>query len=393
MTIFSDYLPIFDAPDAQKLLGAFLTLGLTFSVLKQVGRRIEEWGMAKLPDLPERIQRYLIRAHLAWWSSRLEAGGNVEKQHEYKQKMVKIFRENEKIAEATEEAKEQHYEVPTEFFKLSLGRWLKYSSCYWPKGCDNLDDAEVAILEKICERAQISDGLRVLDLGCGWGSCGLYLLEKYPNIHVTFFSNSRTQQEHIRNEARKDGNEKRIRSITGDVNVTDILDEDRKQVEFDRIVTNEMFEHMKNYDRLFEKVSKWLKPETGLLFIHVFCHRNYPYQFKVKSSNNADWMAKNYFTGGSMPSYDTFLFFQRNLRIQNTWMMNGTHYSKTLEAWLQLMKDKESEISKIFAKEYGQNEVQKQLNNWKLFYIMSSEAFAYNKGNDWCVAHYTFKRN
>ena len=140
----------------------------------------------------------------------MEAGGNVEKQHEYKQKMVKIFRENEKIAEATEEAKEQHYEVPTEFFKLSLGRWLKYSSCYWPKGCDNLDDAEVAILEKICERAQvqllmekksvvysrikISDGLRVLDLGCGWGSCGLYLLEKYPNIHVTFFSNSKTQQ-------------------------------------------------------------------------------------------------------------------------------------------------------------------------------------------------------
>merc|ERR1712127_398271 len=135
------------------------------------------------------------------------------------------------------------------------------------------------------------------------GSCGLYLLEKYPNIHMTFFSNSRTQQEHIRNEASKNGNEKRIRSITGDVNVTDILDEDGKQVEFDRIVTNEMFEHMKNYDRLFEKVSKWLKPETGLLFIHVFCHRNYPYQFKVKSSNNADWMAKNYFTGGSMPSY------------------------------------------------------------------------------------------
>ena len=216
-----------------------------FPLLKALGSSLETWLMQTLPSLPEGIQRLLIRSHLRWWSSRwvqlhsiimivypwsyplswirswikflpwsctvfvqsairdrivfeaffrLNANGSVEKQHEYKQKMVKIFRENEAIAEATEEAKEQHYEVPTEFFKLTLGRWLKYSSCYWPQSCQSLDQSEVEMLELICERAQMEDGLEVLDLGCGWGSCGLYLLNKYPNIKVTFFSNSKTQQ-------------------------------------------------------------------------------------------------------------------------------------------------------------------------------------------------------
>jgi len=371
-----------------------VVIALAFPLLKIVWSSLEKWLMQTLPSLPEGIQRLLIRSHLRWWSSRLNASGSVETQHEYKQKMVKIFRENEAIAEATEEAKEQHYEVPTEFFKLTLGRWLKYSSCYWSKSCKSLDQSEVEMLELICERAQMEDGLEVLDLGCGWGSCGLYLLKKYPNIKVTFFSNSKTQQEYIRGEAAKDGNSSRIRSIAGDVNVTQITDpKTGKTVEFDRIVTNEMFEHMKNYEKLFEKVSKWLKPKSGILFIHVFCHRNFPYQFKVKDSNNADWMARNFFTGGSMPSFDTFLFFQKHLAIKNTWMINGVHYSKTLEAWLDLLKEKETEISQVFAKTYGADKVVSHLNNWKLFYIMSSEAFRYNDGNDWCVAHYTFQRN
>jgi len=376
-----------DLPVNQKALFATTGLLLSLPIAQRAMKGVEYWLMANLPLLPEYIQRKLIQSHLKWWSSRLEADGSAEKQHFYREKMVKIFRENDKIAEATEEAKEQHYEVPTEFFKLTLGPWLKYSSCYYPDGCTSLKEAEEAMLEKICERADIQDGQEVLDLGCGWGSCGLYLLKKYPNIKVTFFSNSTTQQAYIRGQAEKYGNLKRIKSIAGDVNVTKI------DKEFDRIVTNEMFEHMKNYEKLFEKVSKWLKPETGLLFIHVFCHRFYPYQFKVKNSNNADWMARNYFTGGSMPSFDTFLYFQKHLAIQNTWMVNGVHYSKTLEAWLELLKQKEATISKIFAKEYGADKVVDQLNGWKLFYIMSSEAFKYNNGNDWCVAHYTFKRN
>jgi len=375
--------------DTKILLG--VALGLP--IFKMLLNGLQSWLMQNLPGLPESLQRILIRSHLKWWSSRLACGGDVEKQHFYKEKLVKVFRENEKIAEATEKAKEQHYEVPTEFFKLSLGKWLKYSSCYYPEGCNDLTQAEEAMLEKICARAQLKDGLDVLDLGCGWGSCGLYLLNKYPKIRVTFFSNSVTQQAYIKEQAAKIGATDRIRSIAGDVNVTEILDGSGKTREFDRILTNEMFEHMKNYEKLFEKVSKWLKPDTGLLFIHVFCHKNFPYEFKVKSSNNADWMARNFFTGGTMPAFDTFLFFQKHLAIQNTWMVNGVHYSKTLEAWLVLLKQREAEISKIFAKAYGEKNVTKQLNDWKLFYIMSSEAFAYNNGNDWCVAHYTFKRN
>lgn len=368
-----------------------IVIALGIPLFRIILSGLKKWLMVNLPALPEKLQRTLIQSHVKWWSLRLQAGGDVEKQHFYKQKMVKVFRENSKIAEATEEAKEQHYEVPTDFFKLSLGKWLKYSSCYWPKGCTNLTEAEEAMLELICERAKLEDGLSVLDLGCGWGSCGLYLLKKYPKIKVTFFSNSKTQQQYIKSEAEKDGNLDRIRSIAGDVNVTDIL-ENGKVVEFDRILTNEMFEHMKNYERLFEKVSRWLKPKTGLIFIHVFCHRQFPYEFKVKESSNADWMGRNYFTGGSMPSFDTFLFFQKHLAIENTWMINGVHYSKTLEAWLELLKKSESKISKIFAETYGKQQVASQLNNWKLFYIMSSEAFAYNDGNDWCVAHYTFRR-
>jgi len=371
----------------QKALLTAASMLLSVPIAKVTMKSIESWLMASLPKMPEWLQRKLIQSHLKWWSGRLEAGGDAEKQHHYREKMIKVFRENEKIAEATEEAKEQHYEVPTDFFLLSLGPWLKYSSCYWPKGCSTLRGAEEAMLEKICERAQIQDGMEILDLGCGWGSCGLYLLKKYPNVKVTFFSNSTTQQAYIREQAKKGNNLDRIKSIAGDVNVTEL------NAEFDRIVTNEMFEHMKNYEKLFEKVSKWLKPETGLLFIHVFCHRFFPYQFKVKDSNNADWMGRNYFTGGSMPSFDTFLYFQKHLAIQNTWMINGVHYSKTLEAWLDLLKEKESIISEIFAKEYGADKVTEHLNGWKLFYIMSSEAFKYNEGNDWCVAHYTFKRN
>jgi len=372
--------------------GIFVALIISGTILKWSLKSLKKWLMVNLPNLPESIQRRLIQSHLTWWSTRLNANGSVEQQHFYKRKMIKIFRENTNIAEATEEAKEQHYEVPTAFYKLTLGKWLKYSSCYWPAGCITLRGAEEAMLESICDRAQIQDGQHVLDLGCGWGSCGLYLLKKYPNIRVTFFSNSTTQQSYIRGEAEKHGNSDRITSIAGDVNVTNIKDKNQKNVEFDRIVTNEMFEHMKNYEKLFEKVSKWLKPDTGLLFIHVFCHRQFPYEFKVKESSNADWMARNYFTGGSMPSFDTFLFFQKHLAIENTWMINGVHYSKTLEAWLELLKENETEISAIFAKEYGAAHVNKHLNDWKLFYIMSSEAFKYNNGNDWCVAHYTFKR-
>ena len=200
--------------DNQKCVA--LTAGvilLSIPVSRFMIKNLESWLMASLPSLPEFIQRRLIQSHLRWWSKRLEAGGDAEKQHFYREKMVKIFRENEEIAIATEEAKEQHYEVPTDFFKLSLGPWLKYSSCYWPSGCTSLRGAEEAMLEKICERAEIKDGMRILDLGCGWGSCGLYLLKKYPSVHVTFFSNSTTQQAYIQEQAKKYGNGDRIKVL------------------------------------------------------------------------------------------------------------------------------------------------------------------------------------
>ncbi|XP_052084044.1 uncharacterized protein LOC127721332 [Mytilus californianus] len=325
-----------------------------------------------------------VRANLAAWAKKLDCGGDLEKQNHFKKLFIKRL-QNSPVAIETDKANEQHYEVPTEFFKTVLGKRLKYSCCYWTELTKTLEEAEVESLKIYCESAKITDGLSVLDLGCGWGSLGLYILQTYPHCQVTCVSNSNTQRRHIESEALKMGVADRLDCITADANFFST------NKRFDRIMSIEMFEHMKNYEILMQRVSSWLKP-SGYLFIQVLCHRQHAYAFDTKPGSDTEWMAKNFFTGGTMPSADLFLYFQKDVYVVDHWIWNGQNYSKTLEAWLEKTDLNIEKVKDIFRNNYG-DEADKQLFNWRLFFIFCSEVFGFKGGNEWPVALYLFKKH
>jgi cyclopropane-fatty-acyl-phospholipid synthase len=251
--------------------------------------------------------------------------GSVELNDVAKQTYIASLKTKPEIAIHTKEANEQHYELPTEFFQLCLGKNLKYSSCYFEKGDQSLDEAEEAMLNTYIERAGLKDGMKILDLGCGWGSLCLYLCKKFPNAKIFALSNSSTQREFILGKAAGYTNLKQV--FTGDINDFEMPSD----LCFDRILSIEMFEHLKNYQSLFEKVASWLMPETGRLFIHVFAHKTMPYDFKTEDDHS--WMAKYFFTGGTMPSQDLFLWFQQNLEIVERWTVDGRNYGKSFKVY------------------------------------------------------------
>ncbi len=286
------------------------------------------------------------------------------------------------IAKDTAKANEQHYELPTEFFQLVLGPQLKYSSCYWPEGCDSLAEAESHSLNQIGLRADLKDGMDILDMGCGWGSFSLWAAKRYPNAAITSVSNSRIQGDFIRQQARKRGLVN-LDIITADMNTFD------PNLRFDRIVSIEMLEHMRNYDSLFSRVSSWLK-DDGKLFAHVFSHGKYAYEYD--DANQNEWMAKHFFTGGIMPSHSLLPSFNRNLEAIESWKLNGVHYQKTSEAWLQNMNRNEESIRKVFEECYGEDVAHKWMWRWRLFFLACAELFGYKKGSEWGVSHYLFAK-
>ena len=289
---------------------------------------------------------------------------------------------NSPIAMNTSSANEQHYEVLPEFYELVLGERFKYSCCFWDEYTNNLDTAEINALKITCKRAKLSDGQTVLDMGCGWGSLSLWIAENYPNSSVLSVSNSKTQKTFIENIA-KSKNLTNINVITKDMKE---FNTDKK---FDRIVSLEMFEHMKNYKKLFNRVSTWLNND-GLFFMHIFCHKTVPYEFIDNGPN--DWMSRHFFTGGIMPSDDLPLFFQDDLSILKRWRWNGNHYAKTCNAWLKRMDSQESTIMPVLERVYGDNK-KKWQQRWRIFFMSCAELFAFSGGNEWYVSHYLFKKN
>jgi cyclopropane-fatty-acyl-phospholipid synthase len=285
------------------------------------------------------------------------------------------------VAVHTDAANEQHYELPPPFFEAVLGPRLKYSSCYWPEGVSNLGAAEQAMLAVSCERAELRNGLDILELGCGWGSLSLWMAEHYPDSRILAMSNSQPQREWIEQRCRERGLGN-LEVRTCDINA---FQPDRR---FDRIVTVEMLEHVRNYRGLFPRLHDWLEPD-GKLFVHVFSHRRYAYLFETERPD--DWMGRYFFTGGTMPSHDLLPQLARELRLEQDWQMDGTHYQRTLEAWLDLQDARKAEIMPILETAYGADAA-RWFQRWRVFFMACAELFGYRNGTEWGVSHYRFAR-
>ncbi|EDY85944.1 cyclopropane-fatty-acyl-phospholipid synthase [gamma proteobacterium HTCC5015] len=334
--------------------------------------------LAEQKKLPDALIRLGIRQLL---KQRLDEqnASNLEAADEDKRALLASLHESP-IAIETDAANEQHYEVPADFYRYVLGKHFKYSACLYRDESDDLDTAEAAMLALYLERAELQDGQHILELGCGWGSLTLYMAEHLPSARILAVSNSNSQREYIMGEAKKRGLSN-VEVRTCDVNELE-LDES-----FDRVVSIEMFEHMRNYRHLFEKIAGWLRTD-GKLFVHIFCHRNLMYPFETEGDDN--WMGQYFFTGGLMPSTDTLLHFQQHLDIDQQWLVNGKHYALTSEAWLENCDQHKLEIIKLFESNYGEGKGKLWWQRWRMFFMACAELFAYDEGNEWLVSHYRF---
>ncbi|MBS1526252.1 MAG: class I SAM-dependent methyltransferase [Bacteroidetes bacterium] len=331
----------------------------------------------KIPDfLLRRGIRKLLQQRL-----RDENKGGVETQQAHLAALIDQLKASP-IAINTAEANQQHYEVPTRFYQYCLGKNLKYSSGYWKDGVIDINISEDDMLELTCQRAGLQDGQQVLELGCGWGSLSLYMAAKYPGSNFKVVSNSSTQKQFIDDQARQRGIAN-LAVITADMNTFN-TDE-----QFDRILSVEMFEHMRNWQLLTQKVASFLKPD-GRVFIHIFTHREYSYLFEVK--DDTDWMSKYFFTGGMMPGDDLLFYFNDDLVVQKHWNVSGTHYGKTAEAWLKNMDAHRAGIMALFEETYGKNEALKWWVYWRIFFMACAELWNYDGGNEWLVSHYLLRK-
>lgn len=309
-----------------------------------------------------------------------EKGKGIEESDKKRRDFIQELK-NSPIAIETDAANDQHYQVPTEFYLYSLGPHLKYSCCLFEKG-DTLAQAEERMLELTCERAQLKDGQDILELGCGWGSLSLFMAKKYPNSKIIAISNSNTQREFITKTAKDRGlNNLEIRTH----NVAHL----ELQEKFDRVVSVEMFEHMRNYQKLLANISRWLK-DGGKLFVHIFVHREMPYKFEVK--DQTDWMSKYFFAGGTMPSEYLFYHFQDDLKVAQHWRVDGENYARTSEEWLKNMDQNRRIIMDVFTKHYGKAEARKWFHYWRIFFMSCTEIWRYNQGQEWFVCHYLFEK-
>ena len=291
------------------------------------------------------------------------------------------------VAIETQAANEQHYEVPTEFYQKVLGKHLKYSSAYYSsreRASEPLDEAEARMLALTCQRARLADGDRILELGCGWGSLSLWMAANYPAARITAVSNSRTQKLHIDAQARERGLAN-LEVITCDANVLDFP----AGTQFDRVVSVEMFEHMRNYQALLARIAGWMAPRATL-FVHIFTHRTFAYPFEVR--DETDWMAKYFFTGGIMPSDDLLLYFQRDVLLLEHWQVPGWHYSLTSEAWLQNMDRNRERIMPVLERTYGKAQAVRWWVYWRVFFMACAELWGYDDGREWLVSHYLFEK-
>ncbi len=286
------------------------------------------------------------------------------------------------IALETGKANEQHYELPPAFFQSVLGQRMKYSGCYWPPGVENLNDAETAMLRLTCHRAKVGDGMDILELGCGWGAVSFWMAEQYPDSRILAVTNSQLQADfiHARCEEKSISNLEVVKMDMNDFGI------DRR---FDRVISVEMFEHMRNWHQLMKRIYKWLKP-AGKCFVHVFTHREFPYFYETGGAD--DWMGRHFFTGGMMPSDDLFLYFQKYLLIEGHWRVDGTHYQKTANAWLKNLEEHKEDILPVLAEVYGTGQEKLWFQRWRIFFMACAGLWGFRNGTEWMISHYRFKK-
>ena len=337
-------------------------------------------GLAERGMLPDALLRLGIRRMCAD-RLRTERAGGLSAQGERQAQLIDVLRQSP-VAIETAAANAQHYELPAGFFGQCLGPRLKYSCCYYPRGDETLAEAEDAMLSLYGERAELADGQRILELGCGWGSLTLWMAERYPRAHITAVSNSHGQRRHIEAQCRERGISN-VQVLTRDVNTLTL-----EPGTFDRCVSIEMFEHMRNYQTLMQRIGGWLAP-GGKLFVHIFAHRELAYPFETAGADN--WMGRHFFTGGLMPAADTLLHFQQALRIERRWLVDGTHYQKTANHWLQEQDSRRDAVMAVLRQAYGDN-AGLWFQRWRMFWMACAELFGYADGQEWLVAHYRFVR-
>ena len=333
-------------------------------------------GIAERGLLPDPLLRWGIRRMCAQRLHEERLGGASAQAARLQVRLAQL-RATE-VALHTDAANAQHYELPPEFFVRCLGPRLKYSSAYYPRGTETLAEAEDAMLELYGLRAELADGQDVLELGCGWGSLTLWMAQRYPGSRICAVSNSRAQREHIEARCRELGVHN-VTVITRDVNRLEL-----PAAAFDRCVSIEMFEHMRNYDTLLARIACWLRPH-GKLFVHIFAHRSLMYPFETGGQDN--WMGRHFFTGGLMPATDTLLWFQRDLEVEQHWELDGTHYQRTANHWLQNQDRSRREVMAVLQGCYGEH-ARLWFQRWRMFWMACAETFGYDRGQEWVVAHY-----
>lgn len=335
-------------------------------------------GLAERGLVPDALLRAGIRRLCAKRLAEEGAGGLAAVAARY-QKRIEALKHSA-VAIHTDAANGQHYELPPRFFELCLGPRLKYSGCYYPSGTESLADAEEAMLDLYGTRAELADGQAILELGCGWGSLTLWMAHRYPRARITAVSNSASQRHHIEAACEARGLHN-VTVITADANTLEL-----GLAQFDRCVSIEMFEHMRNYETLLSRIGLWLRP-GGKLFVHIFAHRTLMYPFETEGED--DWMGRHFFTGGLMPASDTLLWFQRDLAIERRWHVDGTHYQRTANHWLANQDAARDEVMTVLRGSYG-DAAGLWFQRWRMFWMACAELFGYDGGQEWLVAHYRF---